>query len=181
MAYKKRCGMAVKAELKGAEFFWNIRSHVGYGYKNDKNDVLLVQFLINRMIDYHNDQCDVGDEIKTLETDGIFGGQTWNRIKWFQKEVKDDPKMADGMVSPVDGQRLLSPNTKQLYTIYALNKGYHLLYKSFYHDIKLDPTCPAALRHYLQVTEFTVGPGGSGSGIPFRGFNPVFGDGSVRF
>ncbi|MDI1241392.1 MAG: hypothetical protein PSX80_05675 [bacterium] len=170
MPYKKIISSgAVKAELDGAEFFWNIRDRVGYGYRNDRNDVLLVQFLLNRAIKFWNDKLP-SESVGLLEPDGLFGGQTWNRIKWFQAQTKDSESMADGMISPVDGRQLLSPKSKQIYTMYTLNKMYRHIHRLYWDDLSKDPACPPALRvHFMMTLPTGIGQtghygGGMGAG-----------------
>lgn len=140
MAYRET---VQNEELKGflldATFFYNIGASVGYGCPNKPNDVRLIQFFLNA-------QAPVLGMGPKLVVDGIFGGQTWRRLKNFQLADGYDGK---GMASTVNGIQYRSPKHHNVYTIYYLNFYYKAYYDGFWNDPRLDPAFPAELRSHL--------------------------------
>jgi peptidoglycan hydrolase-like protein with peptidoglycan-binding domain len=140
MAYRESVqNKELRDSLFGAQFFWNIHENVGYGYKNNKSDVLLVQFLLNTWNRYN------GLNTRLLVPDGQFGGNTWREIKTFQKEVGESFQTSDGCVTAVNGTKLLSPKAKTPYTILVLNMAYINIFRLYYPDIRKDPKIPEPL------------------------------------
>lgn len=152
----------VKGFLYGSPFFWAISSSVGYTCRNKPEDVLLIQFFLNKIIGDINNEIIVdiiaGTEPsktpfkgipKPLVPDGDFGGKTWGAIKWFQTKCIVPPMVADGMVSSADGTKALTPKNKQWYTIYVLNNFYCENYLHYYDDIRSDPDLPPLLCSHL--------------------------------
>ncbi len=141
----------LKEYLNGFDYFWTISNNVGYGYPNKPLDVLLVQFLLNA-IDTHltgGYPYYYGDNY--IEEDGKFGGQTWARIKQFQKA---NNAVADGMVSAARGQELRSKKQRRPLTIYALNSWYSYERRQFYRDLKMDKDLPHELCTQFEVPDF---------------------------
>jgi hypothetical protein len=146
MATKQSVGSdGVKNHL-GASFFWNITDNVGYGYKNKESDVMLVQFFLNSMVRFYNQNTEGNESL--LVPDGKFGGKTWAKIKWIQGEFMG---VADGMISPPSGNQLHTPKQGRVYTMLDLNATYRNAYGHYYLDIRRDPKCPAPL-----ISHFTV-------------------------
>lgn len=142
MAYRESVqNQELRDNLFGAQYFWNIHENVGYGYKNNKSDVLLVQFLLNTW-NRHK-----GYYTRLLVPDGQFGGKTWREIKTFQKGEEEGRGMqtSDGCVTAVNGSRLLSPKAKTPYTILVLNVVYINIFRLYYPDIRKDPKIPEPL------------------------------------
>ena len=115
-----------------ANFFYTVSDSVGYGCANRPDDVRLVQYLINK---FHNR--------KVLETDGRYGGMTWNAIKKFQ-EMHDIPGGA-GTISSATGLRWTSPKTGQPYTICILNQYLNVYNRNLFVDPRMDPWFPKEL------------------------------------
>ncbi len=134
--------------FRGKDFFWANIKHVGYGYANLATDVRLIQFFLNA----YNDS--VGAGLDPLVTDGKFGGQTWARIKWYQKMAAGFA-VVDGAVSPADGVRYCGPKTGKVYTIYQLNIDYLYLRGQYYDDIRRDPLLPVELCNHFSVPDFS--------------------------
>ncbi|MBX3290431.1 MAG: peptidoglycan-binding protein [Acidobacteria bacterium] len=152
MAYKHTTSDEdLKEYLNGFDYFWTVRNNVGYGYPNNPLDVLLVQFFLNA-IDTHLTgyyPYYYGDNY--IKEDGKFGGQTWARIRQFQRE---NNAVADGMVSAVRGGGLLSKKQKRPLTIYALNSWYSHERRQFYRDLKMDRDLPIDLCVQFEVPDF---------------------------
>lgn len=135
MAYREAISSQdVKSFLEGATFFWNIHNSVGYGCKNNRSDVMLVQFLLNNW-----NRDDGFAHVDKLVEDGIFGGKTWRAIKEFQSTF------SDGYVTHVDGSKLSGSKSFQVYTIIELNYMYLGYRKPYYADIRRDPLIPKFL------------------------------------
>ncbi|MBX7169445.1 MAG: peptidoglycan-binding protein [Pyrinomonadaceae bacterium] len=125
--------------------FWAISRSVGYGCPNNFDDVLLIQFLLNSVMN------------KTkLDLDGKFGSKTYNRIKSFQRWanlVNGESVLAyDGTVTAVDGSEKSYTSIKGMFTIHLLNAWYLQKFKNYFEDIRRDPAIPNDLRHLLMVS-----------------------------
>lgn len=150
----------LSALLHGAPFIWTVSSSVGYGCRNKTEDVLLVQFFLNTIIEtlYNETIADViagtiedkdpfSKIPKKLEPDGIFGGNTWGAIKWLQKVC--GYCVVDGTISDSDGTQALTPKKKKWYTIHMLNWYYRYCCPQYFADICCDPTIHPLLRKHL--------------------------------
>lgn len=141
----------LKGFIYGENFFWAVSSSVGYACRNKKEDVLLVQFFLNKIMDDIRSEIDADGAPskmkipKRLVPDGDFGGKTWGAIKWFQSEVISPPMVADGMVSAADGTASLTPKNKRFYTIYVLNNMYCYYNHHHFKDLRSDPDLPSLL------------------------------------
>lgn len=160
MAHRESIQAPPLQALLTEPFFWTVSSSVGYGCRNKPEDVLLVQFFLNKIIEQVNNDviADVAAGIDTtpkpfagipkrLEPDGDFGGKTWGAIKWFQKCTKWC--VVDGTVSDSDGTNALTPKKKMWYTIHMLNWFYQECDSSYLFDIRQDPTLPPLLCSHL--------------------------------
>ncbi len=139
----------LKLYLNGASFFWNVSSSVGYTCRNQKEDVLLVQFFLNSI--FLGLAADPNTNFivkppKQLVPDGDFGGKTWAAIKWMQQFNC----VVDGMVSAkADGTQCMTPKQGKLYTIYELNGWYIEYHPTKFQDLRQDPTLPSVLCSHL--------------------------------
>jgi hypothetical protein len=160
MAHRESIQCGILSGLLQQPFFWTVSSSVGYGCRNKTEDVLLVQFFLNKIIDEGNSivTADIiaGTEPsknpysripKKLVPDGDFGGKTWGAIKWLQK--KSGYCVVDGMVSHSNGTSALTPKQNMWYTIHMLNWYYSDCTSSYIHDIRQDPTLPPLLCGHL--------------------------------
>ncbi|REJ78789.1 MAG: hypothetical protein DWQ47_04930 [Acidobacteria bacterium] len=135
----------LKQVFTGSNHIFTVSTNVGYGCKNMREDVRLVQFFINSAID------DLGEDWKRapkrLEEDGLFGGKTWGAVKSFQKYTEG--AVVDGMITPANGKRMYTPSHKYVYTIYYLNWYYFIQRPQFFDDLRRDPKLPGELREYF--------------------------------
>lgn len=151
MAYRESVqNQELKVNLGGSQYFWNIHKNVGYGYKNHKSDVMLVQFLLNSAT------RSFGFNENLLEEDGLFGGKTWRAIKNYQEsgywsEYSDTihNMLSDGCVTATNGTRYLSRRRKVPYTILMLNLDYFRSQNLYFQDIRRDPNIPTFLVEQL--------------------------------
>jgi hypothetical protein len=132
--------------LDAAPFYWAISHSVGYGCKNRLEDVQLVQFFLNRIVE--GKRKDGFDTRKGITIDGKFGGETWGAIKWFQKSLSV-MVVADGMVSAASGKDEYTKKQKRGYTIHWLNSMYSGYYRHYYSDLRRDPLLPGELCNQL--------------------------------
>ncbi len=152
MAYRESIqNKELKGVLGGSQYFWNVHKNVGYGYRNYKSDVMLVQFLLNA-----SNLAD-GRPDRKIAVDGQFGGQTWRAIKNFQKDMLfycEDysdyrQPVQDGCVSSTNGTKFLSVRQKMPYTILLLNINYQWANSQYFQDIRKDPDLPKFLAEQL--------------------------------
>ena len=149
MAYKESVRNEELWAWSGLSYFWNVSSNVGYTCQNKEDDVLLIQFFLNRVFDaIEKDIYMTGTPPKRLVPDGDFGGKTWGAIKWYQKAVGC---VADGMISSADGTRDRTPKHGKLYTIHELNIWYQYYYPAFFQDLRADPGLPTVLCSHLSA------------------------------
>ncbi len=138
MAHKKR-GLSedVLISLDGAEHYWGIDKGVGWGHKNDWDDVMLVQYLLNSTIS------------AKLVQDGIFGKKTEKAIRKFQKNLKPWKGWTDGKIDSANGSDLIVWNSSAtvgcIYTIYSLNISYRGRHHAYYEDLRMDGSLPPEL------------------------------------
>ncbi len=139
----------IRQWLSGERFIWTNSERVGYGYRNRLEDVMLVQFLVNgafragkKLYNWHSKNVP-----SELVIDGKFGGKTWKAIKMWQEMVTG--VVVDGMISPSDGTKALTPRQGQIYTILTLNVYYRDGFPIYYQDISSDPTMRPELAVHL--------------------------------
>jgi peptidoglycan hydrolase-like protein with peptidoglycan-binding domain len=132
------------AALDGVSHFWAIHRGVGWGYDNNYDDVLLIQFLLN-------------SDGANLVQDGVFGKKTQHAIKAFQKKWKGYV-FSDGKVDANDGSQAgfdLNPDDAtdldRIYTIFVLNYSYLDSKRIYYNDLRMDPKLPQPLAHLLSL------------------------------
>ena len=132
MAHKARdLSEALKSYLE-ADHYWGVSKGVGWGYDNNWDDVLLIQYFLNS-IDKTN-----------LALDGIFGKKTQKAIRAYQKSC-NGLLTTDGKVNAVDGTVLNINETYYIYTIYNLNIHYKDLKSVYYEDLRMDGKLPSEL------------------------------------
>lgn len=131
----------LRAWVSNNSFFYNIHQNVGWGYPNQKDDVLLIQYFLNFYLDWYG-------KTKLVE-DGIFGNKTFKAVKFFQKGG-----FVDGAVNTVNGRKIRSTKSKTIYTMYELNVTYLSMMpngKLYFKDLRMDPNLPQPLAQALTV------------------------------
>ena len=127
-------------------WIWDLNQQVGWGLTNRRDDVMLVQTALNRVMK----QLQLGDSRKTpasgplgpvypdlgyLTPDGIFGNETYNAIGTYQRLVGP----SDGVVDPIYkmfinlggdpiGAQLMAYTKANQRTMYRLNKHHLQIY-----------------------------------------------------
>lgn len=158
MAHKQKfdpAGPGMYIELGpfwGFKFIWGISHAVGRGCKNEKTDVLLVQYLLNK--------TSAGSGTKSLVTDGIFGRNTYEAVTKFQKaedqEYSSYSMNSRGTFCHVDGRvdpyrrRNVSTKSKTVYTIILLNFEMADRRPQYYLNPASDPDLPIDLLQVLR-------------------------------
>jgi peptidoglycan hydrolase-like protein with peptidoglycan-binding domain len=140
MAHKE---YTTNAEVKKAasdgrfSHFWNINKEVGWGCRNDSDDVLLVQYFLVASSDKYRQA--------NLVLDGIFGKKTAKAIREFQNYFDI---FSDGKIDVPDGSRLYIYNSSgngYAYTMLCLNYCYYYKKPVFYEDPRMDSKLPSEL------------------------------------
>ncbi len=144
MAYKAEIGSELK-EFFGdqVKHFWAISHSVGWGNYNFYEEVIMVQYLLNK--------C-AGKKI--LKTDGLFGSKTAKAIKDFQNSTNYffiGGLKADGRVSAMDGSRAYTGSGDN-YTIHLLNWMFFCEKRIYFDDPRMDPDLPNSL--CLMVSDY---------------------------
>lgn len=126
--------------------FYNVSRPVGRGCHNWEEDVMVVQFFLQRM--YKTDI--LGTKPKgDLKVDGIFGNITRNWILKFQLDVQQLQGASiypDGIISTATDGNLDSSITKTRYTIIYLNGGVKKNDPVVYNNLTSHPEVPPKLR-----------------------------------
>lgn len=138
MAYKANASTEIAGFLQGYGHYWAIHSGVGWGYANNYDDVMLVQFLYNNANEYHS-------LTENLQVDGIFGMKTQKAIKAFQKRYR---LHVDGKISPVVGSDIWATNSfgkKGVFTNLTLNEAYVYFNPLNFGDLRMDSKLPSEL------------------------------------
>ncbi len=138
MAYKAEASYeSIDFYAPASNHYWAITESVGWGNYNIKDDVMLVQYLINKCAGK-----------KVLETDGLFGNKTFKAIKNFQRSVNDTGYSfcrVDGRVSNVMGKPNIAVESGDFYTIHQLNWFFIQEKRIYFNDIRADPDLPIDL------------------------------------
>lgn len=99
-------------------YIYNVSRSVGEGGANLRNDVLLVQNLLN--IVFHN-----FEKMRPIKSDGVCGQHTIGRIKDFQIALKskggNSQIKTDGRFDPIHNHAVFTPSQLYIYTIFYLN------------------------------------------------------------
>ena len=138
MIYKAPVSYELKeCLLNSVNHFWAISNTVGWGCRNNYEDVLFIQYMLNSIV-----------KAKRLEPDGIFGPETAKGIKNFQKSMNrfffSGACREDGRVSDMDGSRSTTISG-EFYTIHLLNWMYLDYKRIYYNDLTMDAQLPGDL------------------------------------
>lgn len=142
-----------------SHLFYSVERPVGVGSPNQRDDVLLVQFLLRVRAECGEGSAEyVPPGEQPLAMDGMCGPQTIKYIKQYQKIASQKnpaiPLVQDGVVSPVAAGTggISGPVTGRMLCIAGLNSHYGKIRgKPATLDITKDPLFPLALRPYLKV------------------------------
>ena len=118
-------------ETHKCKYIWGIDDAVTWFNYSVYDDVLLVQYLLNK-----------AGYSEPLVLDGIFGRKTYRAIRRFQSEFKYC--YVDRRVDPYKG-RIVSTKSNTVYTILHLNDALLWHNPIYFKDISSDPDCPAEL------------------------------------
>ncbi len=114
---------------------FTVEMGVGVGRANNKDDVTLVQYLLNLWLT-HSSMVVARQKMgsansRKLDVDGIYGPKTGNRIRQFQKWAVSEswPLMCDGRVDKnPNGSCGEIKDTRKSYTIDAINTVIYVKY-----------------------------------------------------
>lgn len=133
---------------------YNINSAVGPGAANRRDDVLLVQYLLQEAFKGPSFQKEPG----SVSVDGRPGPQTFAAILHFQKVTKKLGKgqsiTTDGRVDPPVGEQTLGSISKTKYTIIFMNQAYKSARPLDYPRVSRAGDCPSELRNLITEPEF---------------------------
>ena len=152
MCFKRVARASAVIRHVGFGSYWALRDNVGYGYPNNEMDVLLVQFFLNMAEkELAEEKGGLPELAPEIEEDGRFGGETWGAIKKFQKRFGN---VGDGMVSAAKGDKLTSPKSGRVYTLFEFNRLYAKHRRYAFNDLKVDDELPLGLFFHFQVPDF---------------------------
>ena len=131
---------------------YSVDRAVGPGRANDRNDVLLVQFLLNAAAKPSGGLPGIQPAGQgPLMVDGVFGSKTAAYIRHYQAAGQGKTTV-DGVVSPVEEGSLIGSLHGKVITIAHLNGSYAKRFGVQAHlRLDLDPAFPPALRPALFV------------------------------
>ncbi|HUL14523.1 MAG TPA: hypothetical protein VLV88_00885 [Terriglobales bacterium] len=126
----------------------NVSFPVGPGCFNLRDDVLLVQIAINRLLAHFVINDPKGDRITAyLHRDGLFGSRTADAILGYQKNVKSRGYyiVPDGRIdpAPVSGW---TPSGNAQYTIVYLNRDNRNVYGKMMLEEDFPPELQRAIK-----------------------------------
>ena len=142
---------------RGNDIWYTVTSRVGFSRKdrpacpNAVDDVLLVQYMLNKFVTRHNDSILPGGK---LAVDGVIGTKTLYALLMFQSSMVGGRNVETavwegdewGCVDPVS-QDL--PGARVLRTL-MYNLYYFSLPREIRGNLTDQPDCPALLRQVLQ-------------------------------
>lgn len=130
--------------------FYNINSAVGLGMPNQRQDVLLVQFLLREVMN-HPDSKAGRPAGNNLSLDGVFGNQTETWIRAFQNlaRTKGSAIIVDGKVNSAPPDYRAKMTSGMSYTIAHLNATYRRRWRINHDYLDRCPGLPAELRQSL--------------------------------
>lgn len=123
---------------------YNTNGPVGTGATNEMTDVMLVQFMLNRVAPLI--QGPVAKPASAINVDGQFTSALKDWILWFQKTNNAIGKVkvtADGRIDPLP---YFNNGGPPAYTIFALNNTYRRRFKASHDRFDSDSVVPAPLR-----------------------------------
>jgi hypothetical protein len=143
----------------GVPYFYNVDSPVGPGCPNQRNDVLLVQYLLVTINDNPNAFSPPFPPLplspgESLKVDGVVGPITCRAIKHFQEvgKARGNNIATDGRVDKATGSGAGATLHTQ-FTIIFLNNGYRILRPGIYPNIAvLAGDCPPELKALLSLS-----------------------------
>lgn len=128
--------------------FYNVTFAVGKGCPNYKEDVLLVQFFLQRI--YKNNMMKAQTPKGAMKVDGKCGPITSNWILKFQIDMMNGGLECypDGIVNKAGNNKSnwISSISKTKYTIRLLNNGLRKLEPELYKSLAVHPEVPPELR-----------------------------------
>jgi hypothetical protein len=136
--------------------FYNVDAAVGKGCQNQRNDVLLVQYLLKenmRLKTFSYIPTTVLDGNVNVRVNGLWD-EMWNVFLLnYQNDLKQrhKPVVRDGRVDPVTGGRVLGPIHHTIYTMLWLNMGYLEVRPADFPKIADAGDCPGELRLAIKV------------------------------
>lgn len=140
----------------GNYLFYNVDAAVGRSCPNQRNDVLLVQYLLQenmRLKNFSYIPSTVLDGKVQIPINGLWD-QSWDTFLFnYQNELKHRgrPVVHDGRVDPVTGGRVFGPIHHTMYTILWLNMGYLEMRPTDFPKIAEVGDCPPELRSRIKV------------------------------
>jgi peptidoglycan hydrolase-like protein with peptidoglycan-binding domain len=130
--------------------FYNVDWTVGLAAFNNKDDVMLVQTLLN-IANFGGGKLDGFEltwppgETKGMTVDGICGPITLKWIKQFQRCLRT---FVDGKMDPYYPPN--SPKSKKLSAMFVLNNMAELGDSEWFYEISIDENTPLLLRNSLK-------------------------------
>jgi hypothetical protein len=132
--------------------FYNIDAAVGKGCPNRREDVYLVQFMMNIIWDKKDPQTGevVGAAVARPNVDGVCGSQTINAIRRLQEYY--GATWVDGRVDSVPPDQRYGPIHHKAYTMIGLNTNVAELLSTDRHALICnEPNFPVELKRKLFV------------------------------
>ena len=139
---------------EGFATFYNLTKAVGNGCTNLKEDVMVVQFFLNRY--YLKDKRDSPISKNPLKVDGLYGPKTRARIIQFQNDAKNagSSVIVDGVVNKAGNARSNweSSISRTNYVIRLLNNTLRRNDSFVYNSLPYNQEVPPELRlAFLQM------------------------------
>ncbi|MBA3446236.1 MAG: hypothetical protein H0T56_01265 [Pseudaminobacter sp.] len=128
---------------------------VGRGCPNRKDDVYLVQFLLNALWGKTSDGTVIGGDGPAPAIDGICGARTVNAIlvfqKWYWRVTPGG--FTDGRVEPLPPGRSVGLRHNNPYTIIGLNANFGVVFGIERHAVICkEPNFPSELKQKLFIS-----------------------------
>lgn len=131
-------GSVTEVERRKVKHIWGIDEAVSWFRYCSYDDVLLIQYLLNR--------SGYLSWTEELDQDGLFGRKTYGAIRKFQRESHYNYCLVDGAVDTYKG-RTWSTKSNTIYTIILLNDALLVKCPTYFKDISRDPNCPTELTY----------------------------------
>ena len=140
----------------GNFLFYNVDAAVGRGCSNQRQDVLLIQYLLkesNKTPGFADVQTGAGFTQDAMQISGTWdqywGGYLSNFVLTLQRRGR--PVVRDTRVDPVVAGHVEGPIHHMPYTILWLNRGYRDLRPADYERMSEVADCPADLRPAIKL------------------------------